>query len=868
MMSGGVAEAATTWNGGNVEVTNPLATEYWASGVPTKDNPGMITDATITVSQAFNPVGTAGETLDLTLAGTTDLTVNGTFIPFTGNDGKGYLNLTLTDTAKMTVNGNFWTGSNNANNRTPIDGETYMATYTFSGNSELLVTGEWWVAMSAKTHIIIEDNAKITSKTNNSGIGWGGNAHDSLLEMKGGSVNVVNFYVAQGNSKETMTQTGGTMYTSGNFNIGNGTVIPDAKYTLSGENAKLDVDGDMVNYGVVLLDNKATAEMKTLTTYGTVVVDNGANVTIGALTNRNDFTVQGGAMVTVTGDLGIKAATTSVLENGILNVKNLLVGNSTATDGSFVVNGADAVVNAETLKLGNNDTAATMTLNAGTVTLTNVPYFGNEGAGKVTYTQTGGMLSVVGNPRVFFGYHSTGDVNINISGGEMNTGSGTLYVSDSDNTATTVNLSGTGKLVTNEVRFGQHGNAKMNLSGNSVMEANSFYMAYSYDNTKSITAELTLTDNAVMSVSGSFIPFKGFQDYAHGGKGCVRITMDGNASLTTGNFWSGSNDANNYAAPADGNEYAAYYTFSGNSKLSTAEWWVAMSAKSYVLIEENAEVTSHSGNSGLVWRECANDSLLEMTGGKLTAPNFYISNGSNYTATMDQSGGLATFGALYMTSPNADLKIRDNAVMKVNDTATNGGEIAVTGGDLQVKTLTNNASGSVQVSGGDLYATTIDNAGTMNVTGDGRIQVGTIGATAGETLTLSGANAISMNGDFVLDVFSTTDFDKLAVAEGATINFGDDAGIVLNLAQNAGFNSSEVYLIENWIDGFNDSGDWDILGSLDFSVEGIDGFVAFLNDNGGIVFGNSNAVPEPTSVILLLLGVFGMVAVRKSTKKM
>ncbi|MDO4630589.1 MAG: hypothetical protein Q4C70_15525, partial [Planctomycetia bacterium] len=232
--------------------------------------------------------------------------------------------------------------------------------------------------------------------------------------------------------------------------VGNTNVRDTQKYTLSGENAKLDVDGEAINYGIIqltqnataeiktmtnhasflvdsgavatietvtnnssiLIDNGASAEIKTMTNYGTVLVDNDATATIGTLTNRNNFTVQGGATVTVTGDLGIKAATTSVLENGVLNVKNLLVGNSTATDGSFVVNGADAVVNAETLKLGNNDTAATMTLNAGTVTLTNVPYFGNAGAGKVTYNQTGGKLQVVKvegaetTPQVYFGFHT------------------------------------------------------------------------------------------------------------------------------------------------------------------------------------------------------------------------------------------------------------------------------------------------------------------------------------------------------------------------------------------------------------------------------------------------------------------------------
>ncbi|MDO4630590.1 MAG: PEP-CTERM sorting domain-containing protein [Planctomycetia bacterium] len=476
----------------------------------------------------------------------------------------------------------------------------------------------------------------------------------------------------------------------------------------------------------------------------------------------------------------------------------------------------------------------------------------------------------------------------------MNTGDGIVYVADQDSTVTKMNLSGTGKLVVNEIRFGQHGDATMNMSGNSVMEAKTFCMGYSYDDTHSVNTSITLKENATlkaekfymaygqgsktnavnatltllgdskMEVSGDFIPFRGFHANGHTGKACATLVMDDNASLTTGNFWGGSNNANNYAAPADGNEYAAYYTFSGNSKLSVAEWWVAMSAKSYVLIEENAEITSRNGNSGLAWSAGANGSLLEMTGGKLTVPNFYISNGSNHAATMNQSGGLVNFGTLKMTSPNADLNISDDAVMKVDTTADNGGEIAVSGGDLQIKTLNNNAGGRIQVSGGDLYATTINNVGTMKVTDAGRVQVGTIGATTGETLTISGANAISMNGDFVLDIFSLTDFDKLNVAEGSTLDFGTEAGLVLSIAKEAGFSNTEGYVIDNWITSFDDL---NVLQSLNLSVEGANDFVAFMNANGGIVFGNANAVPEPASIILLLLGVFGLVAVRKSTRK-
>lgn len=743
-------------------------------------------------------------TSTLKMSGKSQLTINGTFIPYSNIQGKtntGCVNVSLTDDAVMTVTGNFWGGTNdNTRYAVPQDGKDYAAYYTFSGNSKF-TCAEWWVAMTAKSHILIEGNASVISNNGNSGLGWSGiGAAGSLLEMTGGTLSAKTFSIGNENAC-FMNQSGGT-----------------------------------ATFTTLNLATNSGASGSTLTLSGT------------------------GTLKADTMNLGNGGDGTLTMSGGTLEGKTVTVG--VGASGTVTMNGANAKFNAGNLYIGSSAKDSVFTLQDGTLTTTTELRIGDDAAGKTTFSQSGGTVNAAG--KVVFGFHNTGICDVNISGGTFNATSDILYLADSDATSVNLNLSGTGKLVAKQVNVAQHGTSFITMSGNSAMETKDFFMSYNYDKSDNAVSSLTMTDDASLKVTGAFIPFNGYnaEGKTHTGKGRVEVKMDGNSSIyVTGNLWTGANSGN-AATPMDGEDYTAYYTFGGNSTLSCNEFWVAMSAKSHILIQDSASVTSRGGNSGIAWSENSNDSLLEMTGGTLKAPTFYVGNSDSSYGTLNISGGTAEFSNLYMQKLS-DIITSGTGVLKTKN-FTQKGTVTLDGGTIQAESLTNEASGTVQNNRGDLYATAINNAGTFNVAPNGRIQVGTIGAASGETLTLTGTADYNMGGSFVLDVFSTSNYDKIAYNGSGDLLFGEGAGVVLNLSKAVGINSSDTFEIDGWISGFDDL---NLLEGLNVAVEGISNMTGYIDGNGNIIFGSRDVLPEPASVTLLLAGVFGLMFFRFQTQR-
>lgn len=255
------ANAETVWNAGNqsgVSSSTILSADSWTNGAPTKDNPGTIIGATITTTNSFNPVSTSANSVAITLGQDSVLSVNGDFIPFVNMDAsqKGYLSLTLTDNAQLNVSNHLWGGNANGTVAKPLDGEDYAAYFTFGGNSVTNIGGEAWLGRSVKTKIVIQDNATVTSSTNNSGISQSGNATGSLIEMTGGAFNAVNLYIVTDPRAGEMNQSGGTVTLSGFCNIAM-SKTNDAKYNLSGDGV-LNVGGALTNYGVMNLSGTSS----------------------------------------------------------------------------------------------------------------------------------------------------------------------------------------------------------------------------------------------------------------------------------------------------------------------------------------------------------------------------------------------------------------------------------------------------------------------------------------------------------------------------------------------------------------------------------------------------------------------------------
>ena len=189
-----VTMAETVWNAGSATVDDLLNESYWDNGAPVSlDNPGVINDGTIGVSNTNYRPGAAGQDVVLTFGGTSQTSIDGPFIPL-GNLNSGLASFTfeVTDSATVTASGNFWGGTNAASTFSPTHGNFFPLVQYYTGDSSFSA-GEWWTAMSARSYILIADNASVESRSGNSGIGWNGSSHRSVLEMTdNGKLSMVN----------------------------------------------------------------------------------------------------------------------------------------------------------------------------------------------------------------------------------------------------------------------------------------------------------------------------------------------------------------------------------------------------------------------------------------------------------------------------------------------------------------------------------------------------------------------------------------------------------------------------------------------------------------------------------------------------
>lgn len=249
-----VLTAATVWNGGTTSVADLQSANSWSNGTPSWENTAMLNDGstvTLTTSEMNNlsleisngtlttsispwqPVSESGSRVSITLSDTGKLRTSGHFYPMGQLNGGSrtpvWFALTLTDHAEMTVNGTIFGGYNKTDATVPLPGNEYTASLTFRDHSKLTVTGEGWLATTAKMYILVEDDAELTFGNGNSGIGWGNGAQGSFLEMRGGTISQKGSGRFEVSNSTSMKQSGGIL-TVPNLILGDG-----SRMELSGE---------------------------------------------------------------------------------------------------------------------------------------------------------------------------------------------------------------------------------------------------------------------------------------------------------------------------------------------------------------------------------------------------------------------------------------------------------------------------------------------------------------------------------------------------------------------------------------------------------------------------------------------------------
>ena len=232
-------------------------------------------------------------------------TCSNNFTPFwgiyTNGTGAGYASVTLKDHARLDIANNMWGGGNKNDNDHVIQllpGKEYALEENFQGNSTAVIRGEWWTAVTAKTHVTIQDNASVSALSGNAGMGWGSLASGSVLDMTGGNLLVTaNYYwVGSGESGtqhgySTMNQSGGTATVTRLYMGTN-----DSAYNLSGGVMNA---GEMSVYsGTSSTLTGGTLNVGTLSNVGTTTL-NGTTVNLGShgyINSTGTFNAQSGAI--------------------------------------------------------------------------------------------------------------------------------------------------------------------------------------------------------------------------------------------------------------------------------------------------------------------------------------------------------------------------------------------------------------------------------------------------------------------------------------------------------------------------------------------------------------------------------------------
>ncbi len=599
--------------------------------------------------------------------------------------------------------------------------------------------------------------------------GWAGNVNNNTGYVFDGENGSIAPY-----SKETIV-IGGTNTFGSELPADNTLVIYDGSSTITPENMHGNI---FVNGGTVTLSatNSDVAQV-----YHGYVEINGGSVTRDNSTSKWWIKTDNGEIVVNEGTLNIQNGTG---DRGLAMLHN----------SAFTNNGGNVTIGGKLLISDSSGNATT--------------YYTS------TFTNNSGTTILSKEVDVPNGAYAHGYLNVN--GGSV-VASDVIYVAQGAHTKGYLNITGNGSLQTKDLHIGYKGNAELVISNNASLkvDGSTFHLAYNLANGDNVAANVTMSGNSRLDAA-QFRVFQGNNDKDHKGAGYASFTMTDNAYVyVSGNMWGGSNDDNSahVVGLLGDNTYNLEMTFSDNSYFSSNEFWVAMTAKSHVVIEDNATVYARGGYSGIGWAANAAGSLVEIKGGTFKVDSTWFAIGCrNETTTTGvcnvvQTGGEATYKMLLLGNNASAYDLSgDDSIMTANSvkslagsslkikggtanlgTVTNGGTLDVSGGTANAGTITN--TGTVAVSGGTLNfdGISIANNGIINISG-GMVIPGAGGITA------AGAHTVNLSGG----VFTTNDVNWAAtditatLADNSEIEFAPQAGqsiqwtgALVNNAQNA-----------------------------------------------------------------------------------
>jgi autotransporter-associated beta strand protein len=758
------------------------------------------------------------------------------------------------------------TGSNWSGNAVPT-GENAIVNNT-SGNTAT-INGN---LSFTPNDIIVRNGSRIDHLAGVAGTGGG-----SYMWVENGVYNLANTASAGGISG--YGQGTGSLSATGNLLVGawgdnrNGTINVNTTgtFAVSGELFLGDSTGSQgalnlesgtmtVNNKIFVGNNRGTG---TMTMSGGTLTKTGGDETFVGRDAGTGTLTQSGGTVTLNHNLYVgqssgSTGTYNISGSSVLNVgRDFVIGRESGTGSLNMTGGTITKTGDEKFLVGHNNGVGTVVQSGGTISANNELYIGNENSGaRGTYTLSGtGALNVANE--VVVGRESGTGI-LNVDGGTITTtGNGNMYVGRRNGTGT---LNQTAGVISVIKEFGvgtrddnKIGTGTYNLSGGSIAVANNFFVGKE------------------QGASGT-------------------MTMTGGTLGTSESLRIGHNQATGVLTQSGGTVNVQNEVYIGNENSGSSVGTYTLSGTGAVNV----------GNEVHIGRDNATGTL-NLNGGTLMTKKLEGGNGS---ATVNFNGGVLK------AKENQDNLIQNLDVANVQSGGakinSNGFNVATSQALTGTGGLEKLGAGSLTLSANNTYAgTTTVSEGLLKVNGSvGSIQVNSGASLGGSgttgsllvngTLTpgnspgtlntgsqtwfnsanynwqIFDATGSAGSGYDLLNISGSLDLSNLT-AGGFGINMWSLSGINPDVNGNAtNFNAANSY---SWILAQAASG---ITGfeATDFSIftSAANGTAGFSNTFDGAlsiaVAGNNlvlnyQAVPEPSSAALTLLGLVSTLALAR-----
>ncbi|MBR0191422.1 MAG: PEP-CTERM sorting domain-containing protein [Thermoguttaceae bacterium] len=237
--------------------------------------------------------------------------------------------------------------------------------------------------------------------------------------------------------------------------------------------------------------------------------------------------------------------------------------------------------------------------------------------------------------------------------------------------------------------------------------------------------------------------------------------------------------------------------------------------------------------------------------------NVTISNGGKLTVDLDNINSATGTFALSDTSSILEFKTASEVAKRFDNTITGSGTLLKTG------------DGTLALDGTDAHPITADSLTVQGgsllfkgfYTGDLTIKDGTLFSPGNSVGTLEMAgDFLAESGSTLLFEQDTTGMDKLIIRSGGTLEIANDATLDMAMTRPIPGRKYELVTAEDGLTGdYASSEFWTSLLSPDQA------YYWNLNVEGNVLYASidGNAIPEPSTWALLLLGVFGVMYSRK-----